>query len=327
MKALDHNMLARYVCRYFHLGEWRETKGSVGGSFNRNLKIQSSQNHYIVRILNKTNTAEHLKYVQRILLTLSQQGVPAIVPETAPSGEPFVYYQGELVQVTPYCSAETFLCKQNQVYSSGSMLRSFHQALVDEEPGPMPGWSFFRPESYYEDAIRRLQSLFTISDSELSAIERYLERIWRSWNDSAPDLPETILHGDWHFWNQLYEGRMVRYILDFDFVQHGKRILDVAYTMWVIYMLLPEHSASFDHAFLKGYGPLTDAEADMLPTAIAIIALFFLCQAAHAANPQAKWKSQYVKQEPLVRWLMAEGGRKITQMAKNIARRTSRISS
>jgi Ser/Thr protein kinase RdoA (MazF antagonist) len=88
------------------------------------------------------------------------------------------------------------------------------------------------------------------------------------------DLPTTILHGDWHPGNQLYQKNgEVCCILDFDSIQRGECVFDVAYALY--FYLLKDKSEALGKPFLQGYGVLSEQEQMVLPVMIAKLGLFF----------------------------------------------------
>jgi Ser/Thr protein kinase RdoA (MazF antagonist) len=307
----SENFKDEYICGQFQLGSFKRIIGKMGGVFNTNIKIETSEGTFVLRILNEANTMEHLRYIEQVLPLLRNEGLPVLEPILALNGNSFISYRGKLMQVSPFISADSFQCRENQVYSSGDILRAFHRALEHTVPGPKPQWSFYRTSAYLVNSLKRLRTLSVIPEVELSKVEKLSEQLLNKWNSVQSQLPETILHGDWHFWNLAYSKDQVACIMDFDYIQKGKRIHDVAYALWVIYMLLPEYAKIFDRALLSGYGKLTDEEQAILPVAIARIALFILCQAAYSSNPLEKWNKHYQKQVPFIRWLMSKGEQRL----------------
>ncbi|WP_018754269.1 phosphotransferase enzyme family protein [Paenibacillus terrigena] len=289
----------------FPVGKLKGVGRKLGGSYNLNIKIETSKGEFVARIMNRSNRVEHLNYVQTVLANLTEQGLPVLNPILTQEGEAFISFNDKLLQVTPFVRAETFQNSPKQVAASARMLSTFHQAIQFPQSGPEPVWSFNRPSDYYSNALADLKRIPGIPSHQLSEAEKLAEDIMATWNQSQKDLPSAIIHGDWHFWNQLYKDNEVYSIMDFDFMEHGKRIHDIAYSMWVIYIILPKYTKGFDELFIKEYIGLTEEEVSILPVAIARVSLFFLCQSAYAANPEEKWRRHFRKQIPLIRWLLS----------------------
>ncbi|NKI20658.1 phosphotransferase [Paenibacillus dendritiformis] len=306
------------VCRHFSLGELLGEAIRLRGSFNINVKIRTTTGSYVIRFVNSSVRDEHLQYVLRLLDSLAEEELPVLRPLQDEEGASIMYDEGQRIQVTPYVRGRSFQCREKQVRASAGMLRKFHRLLRDRQPGPIPDWSFYRPTAYLTDTFRHLRSLSGIPVEEISRTSYFMERTFKEYDEAEPFLPRSIIHGDWHFWNQRYLFNDVNCVMDFDFVQHGVQLFDVAYALWVIYLLLPQYADAFDAAFLSGYGELTDEEIRALPAALCRVSLFFLCQAAYAPDPAAKWKRQFDRQMPFLEWMQGEGCRRVTGLARSV---------
>jgi Ser/Thr protein kinase RdoA (MazF antagonist) len=304
----DADLIERF-CDIFDLGELERVHGRIGGSFNVNIKFETEDGLFILRKLNDSITEERLKYIWQILPVLNREDVPMLFPLSSPSGECFARISGKLLQVFPFIEGDSFACTEGQVAASAQMLSRFHRALETVDSGPLPQWSFYRSSAYYLEAFEQLKGISEISSTDLALAEKWADHGLQDWEEKEEVLPTTVVHGDWHFWNQLYRRNKIISVLDFDFIQTNKRILDVAYSLWVIYMLLPQYSRAFDFSFMSGYGALHESEQSLLTTAVARISLFFLCQSVHSPNPAEKWKQQFKKQAPLLEWLHSAEGK------------------
>ncbi|WP_159881207.1 phosphotransferase [Paenibacillus puerhi] len=309
--SLNDEFILDFICQRFRLGSIRHIDGPIGGAYNVNIKLQTSEGEFVVRVLNSSNTAEHLRCLHKVLIAAREAGVPVVLPLLSIEGDSFILCMGKLIQVTRFVEMGLFQNRQGQVLASGRKLREFHDALQTMPVAPKPEWSFNRGNDYFTNALSTLETVSGIPEHQLADARQLSEKILQLIASAEAGLERSILHGDWHFWNQGYADDEVVCVLDFDFVEQGYRIHDVAYALWVIYMLLPAYARSFDEDFLKGYGPLTDAEANILPVAVAKTALFFLCHAAYSDNPRDKWRRHYRKQMPLIRWLLDDGGQRL----------------
>lgn len=293
----------------FPIGDLQGVGRKLGGAFNSNIKIDTSRGQFVVRMMSQKQSKEHISYTQHVLGELRDQGLPVLIPLLAHHGEPFVAFQDKLLQVTPYVRATAFQNKPQQIGASARMLSRFHQASPSSSfQCPPLEWSFNRPTDYYTAAIATLVAMPEIPSYELNKVERMVETVTEGWVRAEGELATAIIHGDWHYWNQLYDENEVSCIMDFDFMEQGKRIHDVAYALWTIYILLPRHADVYEEIFMREYIGLTDAELAMLPIAIARVSLFLLCQSAYAPLPAEKWRRQYRKQYPLLKRLLSSEG-------------------
>ncbi|GAC43475.1 phosphotransferase [Paenibacillus popilliae] len=304
------------VCRHFSLGELLGEAIKLRGSFNINVKIRTTKGCYVIRFANSTVREEHLQYVSSLLDALPEVEIPVLRPLKDEQGASTIYDVGQQIQVTPFVWGRSFQCREQQVRASAGMLRKFHHLLRNMKPGPIPDWSFYRSTDDLINTFRHLGTLPGISAEELSCISYFMERTLKQYGEAEPMLPRSIIHGDWHFWNQRYLFDNVNCVMDFDFVQHAVPLFDVAYALWVIYLLLPQYAETFDAAFLSGYGELTDEEIRALPAALSRVSLFFLCQAAYAPDPEQKWNQQFKWQMPFLEWMEGEGRRRVSELAR-----------
>jgi len=295
------------VCDTFQLGEWTGRWASLGGAYNENVLLVTDTGAYVIRITNRAIQTDQLQEIYRVTHYLHEHGVPVPIPLTTSGGEPYLYVQDRLLQIIPYAEGRSFAGGGRQVMASGQMLRLFHDGLAEVRCELTPPLSFFRPLAYCCDALSTLRGADHISRFGLDEAEQVVEEVYARWDSVRLRLPSSILHGDWHFWNQLYVEDQVSCVVDLDYMQHGPRILDIAYALWMIHILLPQHAELYRTAFLSGYGELTADEIDILPDATARIALFFLCHTAENAHPTRRWYKQYAHQMPFIRWLLSEG--------------------
>jgi Ser/Thr protein kinase RdoA (MazF antagonist) len=149
-----------------------------------------------------------------------------------------------------------------------------------------------------------------ISQSQRARARRLYEMVMTEWKRySDTQLPQTVIHGDWHFLNSLYdEVGDIKAVLDFDFAARAERLHDVAYALWIL--LSQPALRTMARSFLEGYGVLTKQEEELLPTAIARAALFFVCTASFVPNPARELEVQLAKQEPFIEWACSPDGRR-----------------
>jgi len=308
------------ICATYRIGTWTGEWRPLGGAFNDNVGFATDQGVYVLRILGGTSSGEQLRDLYRMQLALDERGVPVPIPLLADGLAPYSMLAGKLIQVMPCLDGESFSGGEGQVRASGAALRSFHEALEGEDVREgcqlTPAVSFFRSYARCCDALDALAACERISRYGLAEARSAAEEIYGRWHAGEADLPHCVIHGDWHLWNQLYEGDRVVGVLDLDNMQAGARLLDIAYAIWVLHILTPQYADVYRTAFLSGYGAMSEQEIEMLPCAVAAIALSFLCHAADSDHPVRKWHKQYATQMPFIRWLLAEGGEILRDAAR-----------
>lgn len=299
------------LCDEFDIGALKAIQKKLGGHFNLNLKVETAKGNYVIRKMSPSASISQILYVQDIISTLCSRGVPAIQPLTNQNGKIYAEWDGSLVQVSPFIKAITFSNSVKQVYMSGVMLRSFHNALVEKKPGPPLNWSLYPSETFLSSCIRKLDEMPEISKVTKKRIVDLHDRVMGGGNcESKPNgLPETVIHGDWHFWNLLYKNDKVSCVMDFDFVQRAERIFDIAYTLWGIHHFFSgTYHYSFSNSFLEGYGELTSKEKQKLPQELAKISLFFICAAVHSRSNEEKLKKKLAVNEDFIKWVLSNNG-------------------
>ncbi len=295
----------RYFCERYDIGELVTVHGGHGGFLNVNLKVETTTGLYAVRVLTGFATVEHIEFTRRVISLLRNAGIPTLQPMETHSGRPYIRWNGRFVTLSPFAPGHAFRNQVRHARASGRMLRRFHDTLAGQECGPAPQWSDYPSRGVLREGLRQLRTLRLPAEQIIEA-ERLHEMVMSRWAAVCPDLPQTIIHGDWHPGNQLYMNGKVNCILDFDFIQCAERLHDVAYALW---SLMPGNaSRSLSRAFLEGYGSLERVEQAELPLAVARAALFFICTASFTLNPAEELRVQLGRQGPLIEWLFSPIG-------------------
>ncbi len=297
-------------CREYGLGELLNVDGELGGLFNVNLKIMTTSGRFVIRVMSGLADEAHIRYTERLISVLREAGVPALAPLNDRSGRSYSIWNGRIVQVAPFVDGISFNRTPHQAESSGRMLRKMHDALVHEKAGPLPRWSNYPSKSILEEGMNLLRTFDDgINQADKSRVYRLYDRVMERWNGAERILPQTIIHGDWHPWNQLYDNNGdICCVMDFDFMQRAERIHDAAYALWA---MLPDPSLKeLAGPFLRGYGRMTPEESELLPAAVARASLFFVCTASFTPDPAHELQTQLTKQEPFIEWILSEDGGK-----------------
>jgi Ser/Thr protein kinase RdoA (MazF antagonist) len=247
------------LCKEYDLGDLVKIHEDLGGLYNVNLKIESTKGSYVIRIASGLANTQHIEFTSKVISILQEEKIPVLAPIKNEQGKFYSKYKDRFVQVTPYINAHPFKPTNKHAHSSGRMLRKIHETLIAVESGPLPEWSNYPSEEVLNEGLTLLKEICTIPDYQLSRVERLHERVSRNWNQHNQNLPTTIIHGDWHMWNSLYDtdGEIV-VVMDFDFIQHAERLHDIAYMLWA---LLPNRKSNhLGKAFLEGYGNISQTE-------------------------------------------------------------------
>ncbi|RIW32054.1 hypothetical protein D3H55_14380 [Bacillus salacetis] len=305
----DHSEVEK-LCKEYQVGELLTIDGELGGLFNVNLKITTSSGQYVLRIHSGLSLEEHLHAEKILLKKLRGNGVPALTPLDTKEGCYYTKLHNRIVQLTPFVESAPFRFSSEQVYQCGQVLRNFHDVLKIEKAIPVPLWSNYPSESVLKEGMEIFtdQQQKIHDDFLIKEAKKLYQSVMAQWLPKEASLPKVVIHGDWHPWNLLFnEGNEINNILDFDFLQRGERIHDIAYFLWAI-RKTEGYEESAKH-FLKGYGSLTGIEVEMLPVAMARASLFFICTASFVSNPVLELQVQLKDQKPFIEWVLSQEGK------------------
>lgn len=290
----------RRICKEYGIGNLQKIESKLGGFVNMNLKIHTCKGKYVVRIFLEDIEQERLDYAYAIVLKLSNASVPALTPILNQEGLYYSRYKDYLVQVTPFVEGSPFEWLTKQAYNSGQMLCKMHQALttVQESPKSTGVYQYYQLDPL-SIMIQLTERGHDLPSHEGSDIDDYYTLI-NQHSIETSELPMTIIHGDWNPWNQLYtENCEVNCVMDFDSLQLGERVFDVAYALY--FFLIQHQNESLGREFLKGYGCLTQQEIIVLPILIAKIGLFFGLFVGHG-------EFEFAKNKPRLEWILSDQG-------------------
>ncbi|MET3846893.1 phosphotransferase [Paenibacillus sp. OAE614] len=316
--ALTTNPIARYIpnlseiqkiCNAFEIGELVSIDGELGGLYNVNLKIITKSGQYVIRVHSGLSRRNHIDAEAVLLKKLTERGIPALTPLYTHTNDNYLLLHTRFVQVTPFIQGIPYRHSKEQVYQCGKMLRKFHDVLMEEEDVPVPYWSNYPSHAILQEGMDKLKlEQSHVHESSLIKDVLYLhQKVMEYWLPNEDELIKTIIHADWHPWNVLFdENSKIKFILDFDFLQKGERIHDIAYFLWAIRE--SENYKELGRSFLNGYAPLTSVEIEMLPVAVARASLFFLCTSSFVSDPVLELQQQMKTQKPYIEWLLTSEG-------------------
>jgi Ser/Thr protein kinase RdoA (MazF antagonist) len=298
----------QWVCRQHHLGEIQRVIGVLGGRANVPILVKTEKGKYVLRYVTHPVPKERINYIEDIILCLKEASIPVVNAMKNQSGDYYSFTNNRMIQVYPFIEGSRFEFEPEQIKLNASMLNKFHTALNLYKQGPLPDDSICPTEENLEKRLNRLyQNKESISKSSLSRTESLYSTIINHWEKVDKNhLQETIIHDDWHPWNQIYhKDGSVACILDFDYVRPGKRIYDVAYALYWIYMRSPnKKSKIYSKIFIDGYGGLTPEEKSILPLVVAKVGLFFIIETV------SEIKNQLKVNEPFIQFLLSQEGQK-----------------
>ena len=294
------------ICKLHRLGRLKKII-NVQGKTNVVIIVKTNKGKFILKFYTFPPARTRLKYVENVILQLKKAGIPVISAIKNKKRDYLTFINGRLVQVYPFINGYQFQFNHKQITSSAFMLKRFHGALSLYKNGPLPSYSNFPSKENLEKKLVNLIKLrekYMTEPSSLIRIEFLYHAVMMRWDRvNTEDLPIAIIHDDWHPWNQIYcKNGQVKTILDYDGVQQGLRIYDIAYALYTIMISSPNNDKKMIcEMFLKGYGELTNKERQILPLVVAKVALFFILRSPKKAE------EHLIENESFILSLLGEG--------------------
>lgn len=297
----------QWVSQQHNLGEVTRVVGVLKGRANVPILIETEKGKYVLRYLTESMPIERIKFIEDMLLCLKEASIPVVNAIKNESNEYFSIKNHRMVQVYPYIEGTRFEFRPEYIKSNACMLSNFHTALSKFKPGPLPDKSICPTEENLQNRLHQLyQHKDTISQTSLEKVNFLYNTLFELWNQvDQHRLLDTIIHDDWHPWNLIYsEEGEVKCILDFDYVRPGKRIYDVAYCLYWIYMRSSNDMRQNNlKMFIEGYKGLTSEEKNILPLVLAKVGLFFIIESVSTLEKQLKVN------EPFIEFFVSQEGK------------------
>jgi homoserine kinase type II len=260
----------------------------LGGSSSLNLLVGSGHDRSVLRVYRRSMTAGRLREIHLARRELSAAGVPC--PNLIPTrgGQPWILFEGRLVEVERYVERDADMNSWERLESGLPILGRIHTIFRTLEVGDDGKTPIFANHIESSDVIdRTLRGTQRIrgwhpSAPELqlaAAAEELAHRVSSAEERFIAALPRQLIHGD--FWdNNVFfrDGRLIL-VTDLDFMGERARIDDLALTLYFTCWEYPEQHVSDERlrrlrrlvdAYDAGLDePLACTERAALPLAIA----------------------------------------------------------
>jgi homoserine kinase type II len=260
----------------------------LGGSSSLNLLAGSGDERCVLRFYRRYMTASRLGAIHLARRELTAAGVPC--PDLLPTrdGQPWILFEGRLVEVERYVEHEAHMNSWERLEEGLPILGRIHTLFRDLEVGDEGRTPLFANHIEASDVMdRTLRGTQRIrgwqpSAPELqlaAAAEELAHRVASAEQRFSAALPRQLVHGD--FWdnNVFFRDGRVILVTDFDFMGERARIDDLALTLYFTCWEYPEEQVSDERlrrlrrlidAYDAGLNePLTRTERAALPLAIA----------------------------------------------------------
>lgn len=245
----------------------------LGGEDNRLARIATDKGDVVVR---EYLHSRHAKVSAEVALLehLAGDGFPTPMPIVPEAGERVALIAGNPVVVFPFVPGRVpEAMTESLAFQCGALLARLHMSTMD--------WS--------DDRIPIIDRRGVLEQTATSDVALAGARFWRSETrdfldrnaaalDLLDQLPSGPLHHDLHRQNLLVDAGEITAVLDFDELNRGPLILDLA--RWCHYAATEQHDlrlpATLADAAVIGYQtvrPLTDTELRLLPLASDLAAI------------------------------------------------------
>lgn len=300
-----------HICTSYNIGGLINVLKQRKDTANINISIITETGKYVIKLF--TCNSDRFDFVTDTLCRLQLEQLPVLVPLRNNEGKYGVEVYPWMLQITKFVYGYPFMYSLKQTMNSGKMLRRFHDALTDSNSFVSPIASLYPTTDILVDAIGRLEEMEDeFSAQQLDSITCLYDDIIGKWETTCPQLPQTIIHGDWHQNNLIFNmDEDVCSIMDFDFMTRAERIFDIAYALWRL--RLSNKETGLPRAFMKGYGALTDEEIEMLPLEICRIVYYYICSSTLSQNPKYELTNHLKTHYPFLKWVMSEDGRNVVR--------------
>ncbi|MBM4086361.1 MAG: hypothetical protein FJ272_16370 [Planctomycetes bacterium] len=252
---VDIDALARELPEQYRElpGELTLTPGA--GTGNRSFQARAGERGWFVRVRNPKYADEAaMEFERDLLVHLQDEGLPVHPPLLSARGKPWVWIGNACVQVSRLVTGETFSPGSlAQIAEAGRFLAKLHRLSLGFLDDPRKPWD--REDSFMIafagfDLVRNLDTderYVADLNAVAQSIHRFLrelppQRFWR--------LPQTIVHGDFHQGNLLFQGDKLVGVFDWDYACEHPRLKDVANAL---IFLGARRELPFDPADIRTY--------------------------------------------------------------------------
>jgi len=266
--------LPRIIATWPVLGSSVTSLGKVG----RAVHLRGSSGHYFMK---RRPSAAHAAREASVLAYLRDRGLPVPEHVRTARGEPFATDAENGREVTylyralPGAHYASFDGKAGVIHARqvGKALGRLHAVLADVPS--TAGFDRYGPEAQLASELACAASVY-----DLARLDRIAAR-----RSASAQLPEQLIHRDFHLYNLLFsDGRPSGY-LDFDMLMRGPRLFDVCYCSIETLAkrfdepAFPEYWFRVLGAILKGYMeyvPLTGLERRSVVSSMMEIQFLFM---------------------------------------------------
>ncbi|MHB8377379.1 MAG: phosphotransferase [Dehalococcoidia bacterium] len=272
------------------------------GRANKHWRVAAAGAQYALRHYARSRTDGAIAYEHAMLAHVRSRGWPVAAPVTATDGGTTVTEGGSLYALFPFLGGRPAPYNNARYLRiKGRLLARLHRDLAsaparEQRLGFRRVWEVDDPEG---GSLSDLLRAFGRERRAMAAVFRHyrystLRELSRL---GYGELPDTVVHWDFHHDNLLFQRGELTALLDFDSVHQDARVADIAQSVLLDCLEPPAHNAisvAGMRAFVAGYheaAPLDDAEraliVPLLPALVIARSAVSLRAWLHKGNPRA----------------------------------------
>ena len=282
----------------------------LGGSYNLNLRLQTSGDSVVLRVYRPWVSADRLSATQAIRVALRDLRLPVVAPLPTSSGEMTVMVAGRLAEVEPWLPDDGGTDDRERLLAAAGLLGRLHARLRVIQPAvpivPAPVSNDLSPRVFDDWLARTARAVAAAPRTDRTREARWACRAARTVALAMRRIPRRsgnrqLIHGDYGHENVRFTGSVATAIVDFDFLHEGDRIIDLADLAFSFHWMgefgqldLPPADRDWDivldlihrHDEFSDQ-PLTAEEIDALPLAMAAVPLHWIAASWLLEDPVA----------------------------------------
>jgi homoserine kinase type II len=213
----------------------------LAGATNYNYLVRTQQGSYVLTVL-EDKTFNQAVELGRLLLLLKEYAFPTTRPLFAGNGEIAIVHKGKPVMVKEYVEGEVNRDLDERMLGQvGAAMGKLHQV-------PVPG--FLADRQPY--GVRKFTHIFG-QDIDREYEAWIAERFSDFAKQKPKSLPRGLIHGDLFYDNVLFEGAMLKAIIDFEEAMCEDKVFDLG--MGIVGMCRVGAGVELDkaRALVRGY--------------------------------------------------------------------------
>lgn len=291
-----------FLAQHYGPGPWQFVSDLGAGGERLALRFAAPQGEYVVKCSSPGREEAKVRTDVETPRALARKGFPAPCPQPGLDGSLYYRFGERWLYLYPLLPGAVPQPSDSFFPRLGRLLFWLHA----EAPGPATPPSDYRPAALVKEIRSTLPTL------EDGPMRRHAQQLLEAL-PAFDGLPTGLVHSDPYYHNLLDDGETL-YLIDWEDAGLATPLLDVAYALAFLTVLIPQDRARFGipgpaqgatfrsdwaAAFLTAYTqnrPLSDVEWRLLPAAIRLSHLLYLHD----------WQTQRVIPENYQRMLLVD---------------------